>query len=40
MKEAFTAYCEEVRAGTFPGREHVYNMLPGELEKLKAKLTG
>jgi 3-methyl-2-oxobutanoate hydroxymethyltransferase len=40
MKEAFAAYCKDVRAGAFPGPEHVYNMLPGELDKLKAKPVG
>jgi 3-methyl-2-oxobutanoate hydroxymethyltransferase len=34
MKTAFAAYIEEVRSGTFPGPEHVYNMLPGESERL------
>ena len=25
---------EDVHAGSFPGPEHVYNMLPGEVDKL------
>lgn len=39
MKEAFTNYRKEVKNGVFPGPEHVYNMKPGELEKLEAKLS-
>ncbi len=39
MKEAFTNYRKEVKDGVFPGPEHVYNMKPGELEKLEAKLS-
>jgi len=35
MKRAFGAYVRDVRAGAFPGPEHVYNMLPGEVERLK-----
>ncbi len=34
MKKAFAQYAEEVRSGTFPGPEHVYHMLPGEVDKL------
>lgn len=34
MKRAFSAYCDEVRQGAFPGPEHVYPMLDGEVEKL------
>jgi 3-methyl-2-oxobutanoate hydroxymethyltransferase len=34
MKQAFAQYAEEVRNGTFPGPEHVYNMLPGEADRL------
>jgi len=34
MKKAFAAYIEDVRKGAFPGREHVYNMLPGEEDRL------
>jgi len=34
MKKAFARYAEEVRNGTFPGPEHVYNMLPGEADRL------
>ena len=35
MKRAFSEYIQDVRAGQFPGPEHVYNMLPGEVERLK-----
>jgi len=38
MKEAFVNYSKEVKDGVFPGPEHVYNMKPGELEKLEARL--
>ena len=38
MKQAFADYSSEVKEGVFPGPEHVYNMKPGELEKLQAKL--
>ncbi len=38
MKDAFTAYRKEVKDGVFPGPEHVYNMKPEELEKLRAEL--
>ena len=34
MKRAFIAYRDDVRAGTFPGPEHVYPMLEGEVERL------
>jgi len=34
MKRAFAQYAEDVRAGTFPGPEHVYHMLKGEADKL------
>lgn len=34
MRKAFEAYIADVRAGTFPGPEHVYNMLPGEVDRL------
>jgi 3-methyl-2-oxobutanoate hydroxymethyltransferase len=34
MKRAFAEYAREVRDGTFPGPEHVYNMLPGEADRL------
>lgn len=36
MKKAFEAYRADVKNLAFPGPEHVYNMLPGELEKLRA----
>ena len=39
MKEAFVAYREDVKNRAFPGPEHVYNMKPGELEKLRSELT-
>jgi len=35
MKKAFEAYRADVKARAFPGAEHVYNMLPGELDKLR-----
>jgi len=38
MKQAFTDYTAEVKEGKFPGPEHVYNMQPGELEKLRRRL--
>ena len=38
MKEAFVNYRQDVKDKKFPGPEHVYNMKPGELEKLQAKL--
>lgn len=34
IKAAFEQYAQEVRDGSFPGPEHVYNMRPGEEEKL------
>jgi len=34
MKRAFGEYIKDVRAGEFPGPEHVYNMLPGEVDRL------
>ncbi len=34
MKRAIGQYADEVRAGVFPGPEHVYPMLPGEEERL------
>lgn len=38
MKQAFSDYSREVKDRIFPGPENVYNMKPGELEKLQAKL--
>ena len=35
---ALSTYAEEVRAGKFPEPQHTYNMLEGELPKLKAAL--
>jgi len=34
MREAFEEYIADVREGSFPGPEHVYNMLPGEVDRL------
>lgn len=34
MKRAFAAYREDVKSGGFPGPEHVYPMLEGEVERL------
>jgi 3-methyl-2-oxobutanoate hydroxymethyltransferase len=34
MKKAFAQYAEEVRNGSFPGPDHVYHMLPGEVDRL------
>jgi 3-methyl-2-oxobutanoate hydroxymethyltransferase len=34
MKRAFQAYRDEVKAGQFPGPEHVYPMLEGEVDRL------
>ena len=36
--KAMEAYVEDVRAGKFPEIQHTYNMLEGELPKLKAAL--
>ncbi len=36
--KAMEAYAEEVRAATFPGPQHTYNMVEGELPKLRAAL--
>jgi 3-methyl-2-oxobutanoate hydroxymethyltransferase len=36
--KALSAYAEDVRAGKFPEPQHTYNMLEGELPKLKASL--
>ncbi|MCP4711850.1 MAG: 3-methyl-2-oxobutanoate hydroxymethyltransferase [Planctomycetes bacterium] len=38
MKDAFSNYIKEVKDSTFPGPEHVYNMKPGELEKLQQQI--
>jgi hypothetical protein len=32
------AYAEDVRKGKFPEAQHTYNMVEGELPKLKAAL--
>lgn len=34
MRKAFEAYIEDVHNSSFPGPEHVYHMLPGEVDKL------
>lgn len=34
MKEAFRAYCKEVKEGTFPAKEHEYSIADDVLEKL------
>jgi 3-methyl-2-oxobutanoate hydroxymethyltransferase len=36
--KALSTYAEDVRAGKFPEPQHTYNMLEGELPKLKAAL--
>jgi len=41
IERAFAAYRDEVKSGAFPGPEHVYNMLKGEIgefEKIKDQL--
>ncbi len=38
MKQAFADYSREVKDKKFPRPQHVYNMKPGELEKLQEKL--
>ncbi|HSJ58663.1 MAG TPA: 3-methyl-2-oxobutanoate hydroxymethyltransferase [Anaerolineae bacterium] len=35
IKRAMEAFAADVRDGTFPGPEHVYNMLPGEAERIE-----
>jgi 3-methyl-2-oxobutanoate hydroxymethyltransferase len=35
IKRAMEAFATDVRDGTFPGPEHVYNMLPGEAERIE-----
>ncbi len=34
MLKVFEEYCNDVRASRFPGAEHTYTMIAGELEKL------
>ena len=34
IKRAMEEFAADVRSGAFPGPEHVYNMLPGEAERL------
>jgi 3-methyl-2-oxobutanoate hydroxymethyltransferase len=36
--KAMEAYAEDVRKGRFPETQHTYNMVEGELPKLKAAL--
>jgi 3-methyl-2-oxobutanoate hydroxymethyltransferase len=36
--KAMETYAEEVRAATFPGAQHTYSMVEGELAKLRAAL--
>jgi 3-methyl-2-oxobutanoate hydroxymethyltransferase len=38
MRDAFAAYVDDVRGQRFPGEEHQYRMLEGELEKLRERL--
>jgi 3-methyl-2-oxobutanoate hydroxymethyltransferase len=38
--EAFSTYCQEVRNGRYPDKQHSYHMKPGELERLKELLKG
>jgi 3-methyl-2-oxobutanoate hydroxymethyltransferase len=33
VTKAMTDYCDDVRAGRFPGKEHCYNMIQGEHDK-------
>ena len=35
MVDGLTAYADEVRAGKFPGPEHIYSIEPGELAELR-----
>ena len=35
IERAFVAYRDEVKSGAFPGPEHVYNMLKGEVEEFE-----
>jgi len=35
---AVTTYSDEVRAGIYPGPEHVYSIEPGELSELRETL--
>ncbi|RKQ86604.1 3-methyl-2-oxobutanoate hydroxymethyltransferase [Solirubrobacter pauli] len=38
MRRGVDAYADEVRARTFPGPEHTYNIAPEELERFRADL--
>ncbi|MBI5302042.1 MAG: 3-methyl-2-oxobutanoate hydroxymethyltransferase [Chloroflexi bacterium] len=38
ITNAMKAYCEDVRAGTFPGEEHCYRMIEGEHDKFMARM--
>ena len=35
LRKVFEDYVQDVRGGTFPGPEHTYKMIDGELEKLR-----
>ena len=38
ITNAMKAYCEDVRAGKFPGEEHCYRMIEGEHAKFMARM--
>ncbi|CAG1023242.1 3-methyl-2-oxobutanoate hydroxymethyltransferase [Methylococcales bacterium] len=38
ITNAMKAYCEDVRAGKFPGEEHCYRMIEGEHDKFIARM--
>jgi len=38
ITEAMKAYCEDVRAGRFPGDEHCYKMIDGEYDKFLERI--
>jgi 3-methyl-2-oxobutanoate hydroxymethyltransferase len=38
ITKSFDAYIKEVKEGKFPGKEHAYNMIDGELPKLMDKI--
>ncbi len=35
IEKAIQEYCSEVRGGTFPAKEHFYEMPPDELKKIR-----